>query len=161
MKTNTSISSLAIIILIFFFLSCTNNSQIENKIELIEFLKTENDSLRRITAQLDIEDTISSKRNIIDNYWYSDDQDGKSLRAIGISDPENHIKQALYKSPQLIPLKAVLGGEMHFNEILLLGNEWLIADYEDGHIQGKAIFRYLINDDNEVVFELIDSSNQQ
>lgn len=160
MKTTSPIYILVITISSLCFLSCTNNVQVENKNELIEFLKTENDSLRRITSQLPTSDTITNQNDFNNNYWYNVEQDGRSLKAAGITDPENHIKQALHKNPQLIPQKAVLGGKMHFNKIQLLGSEWLISDYEDGHIQGKALFRYSINND-EVEFELLDSINHE
>lgn len=161
MKRNNSYYILITTVIFIFIASCNNNSTIIDKNEQIKLLKTENDSLRKITVKLHPKDTIVNGGKMNTNYWYNEEHDGKSLKAIGISDPENFIKEALDENSQIIPLEAVLGGKMHFNNIQLLGSEWLIADFEDGHIQGKALYKYTISEKSEVKFELIESINHE
>ena len=75
-------------------------------------------------------------------------------------DTENFIVNALRERTDLIPLKPVLGGTMRFVRIQLLGEKWLIADYEDGHIRGRSIYEYRFNEDGEVDFRKIASSRE-
>jgi len=57
----------------------------------------------------------------------------------------------------LIPLQAVLGGTMTFGNIQFLSKEWLIADFDDGHVQGRAIYKYKLNKKGQLEFELLNS----
>ena len=52
-------------------------------------------------------------------------------------------------------MDAVLGGTMHYNNIQLLGDKWIIADFEDGHVYGKAIFEYTLLEDDKLNFKII------
>lgn len=69
-----------------------------------------------------------------------------------IDNPPEYIKQALREKPELIPAEAVLGGTMDYREIKILTDEWLLATYDDGHIQGKTIFRFEVQEDGSVEF---------
>ena len=91
------------------------------------------------------------------NYWYDAEYDGEKLIEIGIANPEGFIKNSLRKKSDLIPLEAVFGGTMHFGNIQLLGSEWLIADFADGHVQGRSIYRYKLNKKGQLEFELLNS----
>src|SRR5690606_38259454 len=68
------------------------------------------------------------------------------------SDPEQFIDSSLRTTPEAIPLEPVLGGRMTFKNIQVLGDKWVIADYEDGHIIGQSIFSYSWNDDGHLEF---------
>lgn len=70
------------------------------------------------------------------------------------------IKNALKEQTSLIPKKAVLGGKMHFGPMKVLGNNWIIAQYEDGHVQGVSIYRYELNEDSAFSFRLLDSAEE-
>ncbi|NJM80605.1 MAG: hypothetical protein HC854_15115 [Flavobacterium sp.] len=45
------------------------------------------------------------------------------------------------KRVDLIPLKAVLGGALSFDDIQIINN-WIIASYSDGHVSGSSIYEY-------------------
>lgn len=89
--------------------------------------------------------------------WFNPSYDGSALLKKGIKDPEEHIVEALKSKPELIPSDAVLGGSMRFVKIDVLSDKWVIAQYEDGHVMGKALFSYEILNDGSVRFKLMDS----
>jgi phosphopantetheine adenylyltransferase len=69
-----------------------------------------------------------------------------------IDQPEVYIANALNEQREKIPIDAVLGGNMEFREIEVLSAEWVMAVYDDGHIQGKSIFKYELQPDGSIKF---------
>ncbi|MGK7392028.1 MAG: hypothetical protein ACNS60_16875 [Candidatus Cyclobacteriaceae bacterium M2_1C_046] len=114
----------------------------------ISLLKNENDSLRNLLQY------PSSFEG-----WYYPPYDGAELLKAGIDNPEEHIKEALRNQPELIPLEPVLGGNMQFIKIDVLSKKWVIAQYEDGHIMGKALYTYDLEKNGRIQFRLLDSVN--
>lgn len=125
------------------------NNQTELLLAKVDSLKIENDSLTKLLTE---EKPVSQS-----NYWYNAEYDGRKLIKSGIENPAEFIENKLRERPELIPLKPVLGGTIHFTNMQLLGREWIIAEYEDGHIQGRAIYKYELNDQGELEFELLNS----
>lgn len=146
--------TLFLILAFFFVLSCTHTSEIEKLHTEIDVLKLKNDSLKIVNDSLT---QVLNEENPMSNPWFHEDYDGRELRKRGIFNPEKFIKESLRKNPELIPLKAVLGGTMTFGNIQVLGRKWVIAEYEDGHILGRGIFKYRLNDNDEPEFEILDS----
>ncbi|QBN17331.1 hypothetical protein [Flavobacterium nackdongense] len=143
-----------IIIIIFFFsiVSCEKQNQEKNL--LVEKLKSENNFLKQKNDSLNNElKNAKSKKN----YWFDVEFEGVKLVNKGIKDPENYIENSLRERPELIPLNPILGGNMVFDKIQILGEEWIIADYSDGHVQGKAIYSYKVNNDAKVEFLIMNS----
>lgn len=149
------------IVLLSIVLSIVSCSEVEKKSEIstveidslnntIEKLRNENSSLRK-----DLIDKTAET-----NYWYANDFEGRKLMDQGIINPSEYIADQLKNYPEIIPMKAVLGGKMHFLNVQILGREWIIADYEDGHVLGKAIFKYKVGKDGKVDFELISQEAQ-
>lgn len=91
------------------------------------------------------------------DYWFDEEYEGRIFTNIGVKNPKEFIISSLRNKPELIPIEAVLGGTMRFGKIQVLSNEWLIADYNDGHIQGKAIFSFKLSNKGELEFKLIKS----
>ena len=123
-------------ILILFLLSlsgCNNKSETfeaENK-----NLKAENDSLK----------------NKIENdksYWFTNQSEVQ--KNVSVED-------SLRKKIELIPLQATLGGKMEFGKIELISENWIIADYSDGHVEGSSIWKYKVTEKGEVEFILLNS----
>lgn len=139
-----------ILILPLLLLSCkeSDTHQIELLESEIERLKTQNDSLIKSfkTRQPD------------SNYWFNTFYEGRKFIQQGIENPTEFIENALRENPELIPLDGVLGGTMYFGKIQLLSDKWLIAEFEDGHIYGKAIFSYSINKEGIPEFKLLEST---
>lgn len=69
------------------------------------------------------------------------------LRDRGLADPVADLKADLARHPELIPVKAVLGGTMGFYRpegIRILNDRWVCADFEDGHIGGSMLLEYRV-----------------
>lgn len=73
----------------------------------------------------------------------------------GIEDPEQFIKNQLKNQPDKIPLKPVLGGNMEFRKIDVISEKWLLAIYDDGHVQGKAVMEYNLQPDGSVKYTVV------
>lgn len=113
----------------------------------IQLLKSLNDSLIKISQEEK-------------NYWFDPDFNGSHLTRQGITNPEKFVENALRKRADLIP-EGVLGGTMNFLKIQLLGNRWVIADYSDGHIQGRSIYEYRMNEKKELAFKIMASNDTE
>lgn len=133
-----------ILITLLFIFSCKDIKQNENPTANVDSLKIKNDSLTKALNMIKPES----------NYWFVPEYDGKKLIEQGISNPAEFIENNLREKPELIPMKAVLGGKMHFVNVQILSSEWLIADFEDGHVLGRAIYKYKLNDNDELEFEI-------
>lgn len=59
-----------------------------------------------------------------------------------VSLPKDTVVAALRSKPGIIPLEPVLGGSMRFGNIEIIDHELIIANYNDGHIEGTSIFKY-------------------
>ncbi len=116
---------------------------------VISGIKKQVDSLKRATAHVDTVDDFN---------WYHPDYEGRALQKQGIDQPENFIISALKNRPELIPLDPVMGGSMRFTRVEVLSRQWIIAAYEDGHIMGRTLYRYNVDSDRNITFEIIDST---
>ncbi|WP_029033709.1 hypothetical protein [Salinimicrobium terrae] len=134
-----------LILFLVFFTGCKNDDreiQVDNS--KIDSLSLE------LSRQEQLNDSLLSLRetaqNSIDHTVYF----GKEFE--NINDPEEHIIEALKQQEDLIPIKAVLGGTMEFREVQVITEDWVLAVYDDGHVQGKSIYEYALQDNGEVKF---------
>lgn len=135
-----------------FLLGCTEKKPIES--DLTENLQTKVDSLQRVNDSL--QQVLSTEKQ--DSIRFQTPiYDGSNLSRKGIANPVEFIEESLRERPELIPLKGVLGGTMRFTNIKPVGSDWVIANYEDGHIAGVSIYKYRLNKNGELEFELMDS----
>lgn len=118
-----------------------------------ETLQKKNDSLKRKLEIAQEAIVVLQDRNI----WYDEEFDNADFKKKGIADPEKFIISELKKRTDLIPMKGTLGGEMSYGDVQLLGSKFLIAFYEDGHVEGKSIYSYKLNDSGKLEFKLIGS----
>ncbi len=72
-----------------------------------------------------------------------------------IPNPEAFIVKALRSDPELIPEKGVLGGKMQFINTEILNERFIWAEFEDGHINGQAIYQYRLSKEGKPQFKLI------
>ncbi|NGM62209.1 hypothetical protein G5B30_09810 [Sphingobacterium sp. SGG-5] len=131
-----------IILLLGIVIGCTNDDKTLLLQQKIDLLEQQVDSL---TKELAVSKTVT------DNPWFDKNQAPKLLR-YPIPDPEQFIDSSLRATPEVIPSEAVLGGRMTFKNIQVLGDKWVIADYEDGHVMGQSIFSYSWNDNEKLEF---------
>lgn len=125
-------------------------------------LTLKNDSLKKeIQLLKSLNDSLIKIGNEEKNYWFIPQYNGYNLTSKGITNPEEFVGNSLRKRTDLIPLEAVLGGTMIYGKIQLLGNKWLIADYSDGHIQGRAIYEYQLNDKTALSFKVLAANDTE
>lgn len=143
----------AVFIIILFF-GCTENKidKSTNKIDslkhTIQSLIIKNDSLQQLADSLAANST---------SWFYND----RAFQNKGIKNPKAFIKLSLQNRPELIPLEPVLGGTMHFTKMKVLGKEWIVAHYEDGHIMGQALYSYELQKDTTIEFEVLIATRPQ
>ncbi|NLO71085.1 MAG: hypothetical protein GX102_09165 [Porphyromonadaceae bacterium] len=130
------------IIGLLLLLGCKKNSEREAYQAAI-------DSLNTVIASM--ESSTASETN----HWFNDAVDGKQLVKYGIAQPEEYVVKQFSERTDLFPIKAVLGGTMRFSKVQVLGNKWLIADFDDGHVGGRAIYSYHLKD-GKLMFKIMD-----
>lgn len=146
-----------LLILLFGNIACTE----KNTGSDVELLNSEVDSLTRV---LEKERTFSdSLQNILQVKRSSDSDHPVSLdrKFQGIENPEKYIINTLKKSPDQIPMKGIHGGNMQFRKITILTENWLLAVYDDGHIQGKSIYEFQLLPNDSLRFSVIASENMK
>ncbi|GAB2772461.1 hypothetical protein [Salinimicrobium soli] len=74
-----------------------------------------------------------------------------------IENPKEFVATQLEKHPDLIPLKAELGGTMAFRDIQVISENWVLATYDDGHVQGRTIYSFEMQPNGELKFSPIAS----
>lgn len=82
------------------------------------------------------------------------------LKRKGLSQPMAQLLEDLEKHPPRIPQRGVLGGTMGFHDaddIRFLGDGWVFAGFDDGHILGKALLRYEVKDGGKISWKLVGS----
>ncbi|NNK71895.1 MAG: hypothetical protein HKO94_01760 [Flavobacteriaceae bacterium] len=129
----------------FLLVGCKDNSNVQNEHSDLNVNERQIDSLENLI------DTLESQPY----YWFNNTYEGKWLIDEDIENPREFIENALRSKPDLIPLKAVLGGTMRFGRIDLLGKNWLIAEYEDGHVYGRSLYAFELNDNGELEFTIL------
>jgi len=121
------------------------NKTISIQTDSIRILKNKIDSLHKLT--------IDFKTEL--NSWFTEEEINK-LKEKGILYPEKEIINNLLKNTQLIPYPGVLGGTMRIGNVKLLGDRWVIAYFDDGHIDGQMILRYIITKDSTIKWIVMD-----
>lgn len=74
-----------------------------------------------------------------------------------IPEPEVYILNDLQQQPDLIPKDAVMGGTMRFTRVMFINEELLVAEYEDGHVMGKAVYTYEMDKNGDLIYDLVGS----
>lgn len=147
----------------FLAFSCRDEvTKSENLPDIEAQLTLKNDSLEKeIVLLKNLNDSLITTNQSAENNWFDKDFNGAYFTRLGIANPEEFVEKALKKRTDLIPSDAVLGGTMSFGKIQLLGNRWVIADYSDGHIQGRSIYEYRLNDKKELTFKVLASNDTE
>ena len=111
-------------------------------------------------AQLHIQLDSLAKGDIADgdvNYWTDYSTTLSTLKKQGIAEPKTYVANKLSERTDLIPMKPVLGGTMMFNRIMLMGDHWAIAEFEDGHVGGEMLLAYTVDAKNNLTWKVIQS----
>ena len=78
------------------------------------------------------------------------------LQRKGLKGDPQAITADLLKHPELIPYEGILGGTMFFAKLELLTDQWVLAYFEDGHINGYMLLKYELSNGN-IRWEVLDS----
>ena len=82
--------------------------------------------------------TDSNGRNAVTGNWMNIDKPNPIIL--------KKIENSIYEGEICLNKAKPHGsGKMTFDNIQILGEEWIIADYSDGHVQGRAIYSYKLN----------------
>jgi len=146
------------LLVILLFTGCNYQSELANLRSETELLTAENERLINRLNEFEVMIDSLQKHNKQlqeeSNAWFNPKTDGKHFLEKGIENPEEYITNAFRQKKELIPVKPVLGGQMQFRQVKLLGKGCLIAYYEDGHRNGKALYSYS-SKDGGLYFKLI------
>lgn len=132
------------LLLIFLTFSCNRKAENEAAQARIDSLEKEIKELK--IANDTLSDQALQKAFLTKNYPSYFDT---------ISNPEEFLLNHLQKKPELIPKKAVLGGTMRFTGITFINEELFVAEYEDGHIMGKTVYKYSMDRQGNLLFEKV------
>lgn len=155
-----------LIIILVASLSITN--QYKNKlINLVEEkeilsnkytkLKDENQNLTTTVSNLNID--LKSQNELIYNLPKIDRSMIKFLLDNkGFQGEIKDIESNLLNHSDLIPYEGILGGMMHFHEggIHVVTDQWVVASFGDGHMEGYMILSYDLNGE-KITWKVIDS----
>lgn len=83
--------------------------------------------------------------------------DIQQMKEKGLTNPVQDLITDLRMHPELIPYESVLGGEMRFfkDEIYVLTSKWVLAYFEDGHIAGKILLEYSVDENGAISWQVI------
>lgn len=126
-------------------LSCSNEAEKEKTRVKIDDLQSQIDDLKVQNDSLQKELVLLESRNPV---VFSEAFDT-------IENPEAFISDALTGDPELIPEEGVLGGSMQFINTEILNERFIWAEFEDGHINGEAIYQYRLSKEGKPQFRLI------
>jgi len=107
-----------------------------------------NNEINRLNEELKFSVEVIEELTIVD---YSTIH---NLENKGIFDYKD-IEMDLAEKPEMIGFDGVLGGTMFFWSIHLLNDQWVYAEFEDGHIDGSGIYEYTIDENGMITWKNI------
>jgi len=137
-------NKLLFLCLIILLSACQNNGGNESQQARIDSLESEIAALKRANDTLS--DHLMTKSFLTKEY---------SAYFDTIPEPEKFILKDLQENPGLIPENAVLGGTMRFTDVKFINGELLVAEFEDGHIMGKAIYTYRLTKTGDLTYSYV------
>lgn len=131
--------------IIFLFIACSKSASTDKELQqIIDSLEVEIAELKEANDTLS--DQLIKKVYVTQSYPSYFDT---------IAQPENFVLKKLQQQPALIPKEAVLGGNMRFTSVNFINDNYIITEFEDGHVMGKALYSYLMTKKGELEFKLI------
>ena len=85
--------------------------------------------------------------------------DGIRFTTPEINISEKGIKDDLINRAAVLDIKGVKGGKISFNDrerINILNDKWVMAYFDDGHIDGSVLLEYKIEIDGKISWRVID-----
>ncbi len=121
----------------------------------LERCQKTNDSLTALLKSHTLPDFSDTSQGAVEFYFHPFDR--WELRRQGLYAPDSQLLASMRQHPELIPDTAVLGGTMYVEWVKPLGTKWALAQYSDGHMQGRALYAYWRGKDGGIGWKLLDS----
>lgn len=96
------------------------------------------------------------------NRWFTPQgYEEVQLKDLQIENPERHIEEALRKRQDLIPslVNTTENKSFEYQDIQVLGANWVVALLSDGHTKVKVLYNYTIDATGVVNFNLLDTED--
>ena len=135
---------LLLLCLIILTVSCQDQDAENTQQTKIDSLESEIASLQRANDTLS--DHLLTKSFIAKDYPEYFDT---------IPEPEKYVLNDLQENSDLIPKDAVMGGTMRFTAVTFINGELLVAEFEDGHIMGKAVYTYRMTKNGDLKYSYV------
>ena len=141
-----------IIALSAFLLAC--NAPQQTDFAALKRCSKTNDSLMALLKSQTLPDFSDSSLNAVEYYLHPIDR--RLLHKQGLHKPDSQLLASLRQHMELIPDTAVLGGTMYVDWVKPIATNWVVAQYSDGHVQGRALFAYWRGENGEIAWKLLD-----
>jgi hypothetical protein len=127
-------------------------------------LSEENNKLKQmnsdyISKNSNLKGDIQKREDIIRTQPKLEESIIKELKRKGFKGDSQEIISNLIKHSELIPYEGVLGGTMGFydeSRIYVLTDQWVLASFNDGHIDGYMLLKYNLSN-GKILWKVIDS----
>lgn len=119
---------------------------------LAENTKKYENELNTLKQQLSSQQTVIDSIPKLSKYYIG------LYKSKNLNDPIKDISANLSGRTDLIPQKAVLGGKMKFEELLLLSPDYAYAAYSDGHITGHMILKFNVTNEGKIDWQVINQT---
>lgn len=134
--------------------------ELSQNLKLLNELNTESNSLvQQITIELQQLNTEKLElQSTLNNTISLDDMSIEKLKLLGYED-YSLILDELSNQNAIIPFEGVLGGSMAWRPetSYLLNHEWIYATFDDGHVSGSGLLKFVINSDKTIRWTVIDA----
>ena len=131
---------------VIIFFSCGNSAEEESISAKIDSLEQEIEELKQANDTLS--DHLMQKNYLTRDYPPYFDTN---------TNPEEFLLKYLAKKAKLIPKNSDLGGTMRFTKVTFINDELFLAEFEDGHIMGKAVYSYTMDKRGNLSYNLVGS----
>jgi hypothetical protein len=152
-------ASIVIFVLVISKYQTTLNSVSERVTDLEGAKTTWTQREANLTSEIsDLKAQVLKDTEVIRTFPTSDPIIVNELERRGLNGGPNQVIADLLKHNELIPFEGVLGGKMGFlkDKIFVISDKWVIAYFEDGHINGNMLLSYSVTNGN-ISWKVIDS----
>lgn len=130
------------------------NAKPASDLKTLDQCRHANDSLAALLKTYTLPDFSDSTLGEEEYYFHPFDR--RVLHRKGLHKPDAQLLASLRQHPELIPDTAVLGGTMYVEWVKPIGTTWALAQYSDGHVQGRALFAYRRGQNGTIEWRLLD-----
>lgn len=117
-----------------------------------ETLKTTRDSLQALQSRIQKADYFSLENN----YEAQDYFAGQDIEALQIKIRDGiYAKNKGAEGNPLVQYPPMNGRPFMINNMKVLNNRWIIADYTNGVAMGEVLIKYFVEDNGEITYETI------